>query len=142
MMTSWSTAGGLRPMRHQAKNRRHGLFIVPGVVGFALGNLDDACATHQKSDCLWQDPDPETPSPALEQVLRSHLAAQLIANQQQAALPTRQQVIPLKSVQRQKRLLTHKGNVVLYIAFFFALLQLPNIALRAGANALVTNFYR
>ncbi|KWT68147.1 hypothetical protein APV28_3341 [Comamonas testosteroni] len=30
-------------------------------------------------------PDPQTPSPALEQVLRSHLAAQLLANQQQAA---------------------------------------------------------
>lgn len=53
------------------------------------------------------------------------------------------QQLSLKPVQRQKNhLLTHKGNVVLYIAFFFALLQLPNIALRAGANTLVTNFHR
>jgi hypothetical protein len=57
------TAGGLRPMRHQAKNRRHGLFIVPGVVGFALGNLDDACATHQKLIAFGKTQTPRRPRP-------------------------------------------------------------------------------
>lgn len=90
-------AGGLRTMRHQAKNRRHGLFIVSGLVGPALGNLDDACATHQKSDCLWQNPGPRyafaRAGASAEKPFGSPVPCQSATSGSIARRPARQQVV-------------------------------------------------
>lgn len=88
MMTSWSSRPLVACARCGTKQKIgdtvFSLFL--GWWGLPWGILMTPVQLTRNLIAFGKTPDPETPSPALEQVLRSHLAAQLIANQQQAAL--------------------------------------------------------
>lgn len=88
MMTSWSSRPLVACARCGTKQKIgdtvFSLFL--GWWGLPWGILMTPVQLTRNLLAFGKTPDPETPSPALEQVLRSHLAAQLLANQQQAAL--------------------------------------------------------